>query len=161
MGTLVSVLLTLLGVVASLGISEGVDAINRENARKGNLTPDKIISLINSKLSQIQRRSSQAFNKVMDKINNMPIVAESGSLKAYMNNVRQKYQKVKENATNNLTNVENVVSDLKNRANTLANQTDSYKTSKAGKEEYSDLMHAADQASEDFSKEVEKVEKAI
>lgn len=158
---LASILLSILTVAASIGLSEGIDAINRERIRKGELSPDKMISLINSKLSQIQKKSSSAYSKIMDKINAMPVIAEAGNLKAYLSRVRDKNQQLKEAASNTLTNVENTVVDLKNRAANLANQSDSYKLSKSGKDEYKGLINDAGKASEYFSKEVEKVEKAI
>lgn len=158
---LASILLSILTVAASIGLSEGIDAINRERVRKGELSPDKMISLINSKLSQIQKKSSSAYSKIMDKINAMPMIAEAGNLKAYLSQVRDKNQQLKEAASTTLTNVENTVTDLKNRAANLANQSDSYKLSKSGKDEYSSLINDAGKASEYFSKEVERVEKAV
>lgn len=158
---LTSILMTLLAVTASLGIASAADDVARKQAAKGELTPDKIIAMINSKLSQIQRRSADAYSKVLDKINNMPIVAEAGNLKAYLSKVRLDNENLKNLASSTMTNVETAVNDIKNRASVLANQTDSYRASKAGKEEYNNLISEAENLSNNFSKEVDKIEKTV
>lgn len=161
MGALATVLLTILSVAAAYGLQEGSDAIYRKKVQKGNLTPDKIISLINSKLSKIQSLSAEAYNDAMDKLNAIPAIMESGNLKDYLSKVRSEASEKLKTARKRYSDVEVAVSDLKGRTANFANQTDSYKTSKAGKEEYAALQKDADNLIQNFSQEVNKIEKTV
>lgn len=161
MAVLASVLLTLLSVGAAFGIQAASDAIDRKKVAKGEMSPDKMMSLINKKLSVLQRKSAEAYNTALDKISQMPAIMEAGSLKDYMNKVRDKASDTLRTARQNYTNVENAVSDLKNRTVTLANQSDSYKASKVGQKEYQSLKEDADNTIKKFSQEVQNVEKTI
>lgn len=161
MAVLASVLLTLLSVGAAFGIQAASDAIDRKKVAKGEMSPDKMMSLINKKLSVLQRKSAEAYNTALDKISQIPAIMEAGSLKDYMNKVRDKASDTLRTARQNYTNVENAVSDLKNRTVTLANQSDSYKASKVGQKEYQSLKEDADNTIKKFSQEVQNVEKTI
>lgn len=161
MGTLATVLLTLLSVAAAYGLQEGADAIYRKKAQKGSLTPDKIISLINSKLSKLQSISAEAYNDAMDKLNAIPTIMESGSLKDFLNKARSEANDKLKSARKTYNDVEVAVSDVKGRTANFANQSDAYKTSKVGREEYASLQKDADDLIDNFSKEVNKIEKTI
>lgn len=161
MGALAAVLLTLLSVGAAYGIQAASDAIDRKKVAKGEMSPDKMMSLINKKLSALQRMSSEAYNAAMDEVSKIPAIMEAGSLKDYMNKVRGKASDTLRAAQRTYNNVENAVSDLKNRTVSLANQSDSYKASKMGRKEYQSLKDDADATIKKFSQEVQNVEKTI
>lgn len=120
-----------------------------------------MVSLINNKLADIQRRSSEAYNAAMDKISSIPAIMEAGSLREYMNGVRRQASNTLNAARKNYNDVESAASDLKNRVTNLANQSDSYKASKAGQQEYQDLKRDTDNIITKFSQEVQNVEKKI
>lgn len=161
MGTLASVLLTLLSVAAAYGLQEASDAIYRKKAQKGDLTPDKVISLINAKLSKIQSQNAEAYNDAMDRINTIPAIMESGNLKEYLSKVRSEASEKLKAARKKYNDVEVAVSDVKGRAANYANQSDSYKTSEVGKEEYRSLQNDADKIIQNFSQEVNQIEKTV
>lgn len=161
MGALASILLTLVSVAASYGLQAGIEKLDRDKVRKNKMTPDQMISLINRKLAQIQRESTEAYNSAMDRLSSMPVIMEAGSLKNYMNQVRSMASNKVKAARQNLNDVENAVSDIKNRTANLAIQPDSYKASDSGKKEYQQIKSDADNLINHFSKEVSNVEKAI
>lgn len=161
MAVLASVLLTLLSVGAAFGIQAASDAIDRKKVAKGDMSPDKMMSLINKKLSVLQRKSAEAYNTALDEVSKIPAIMEAGSLKDYMNKVRANASDTLRAARQKYTDVENAVSDLKNRTVTLANQSDSYKASKIGQKEYQSLKEDADNTIKKFSQEVQNVEKTV
>lgn len=167
MEVLTSVLLTLIGVAASLGLSAGSDEIARKNARNGNMTPDQIINEINSKLNLIKSKSFSKYTSILNRFNNMPIIAETGGLRSYMASVRSKRQKELTKAQQDYNDIEQKVNDLTNRSNLLANQSDYYRSSSSGKEDLDRIKDDANELIENFNNnnnstpEVNKIEKTI
>lgn len=183
---MLSIALTLLGVAASIGISEGIDAYRRKANSKAEMTADDIIKMVQIITEQARKQGNEAItkidkalNKVQTKLNeimnrnNSIYVNAAGKLNDYVRNVKSDLQEQynqearKQEMLNDtrldtqemINNVERTAANLETRAMNLANQTEAYKNSKAGKQEYKDLQADANNAMNQFN--FQNVEKLI
>lgn len=183
---MLSIALTLLGVASSIGISEAIDAYRRKVNSDNNMTADDIIKMVQIITEQARKQGNEAItkldkalNKVQTRLNelmnknNSIYVNAAGKLNDYVRSVKSELQdqynreaqrqellnETRLDTQEMLNNVERVANNLETRALNLANQTDAYKNSEIGKQEYKDLQKDSNKMMNQFN--FQNVEKLI
>lgn len=177
---------TLFAVALSIGISEQIDYYRRKANSEDGMTADDIIKVIQIITDEARKQGNEAItkvdkalNKVQAKLNelmnknNSIYVNAAGKLNDYVRGVKSDLQKQyneeakKQEALNDarldvqemVNNIERTASNLETRAMNLGNQTEAYKKSDAGKQEFKDLQKEAKTALNQF--DFQNVEKLI
>lgn len=160
-----AVIAAILSILASVGLSYGIDAganaFDRYKTRTDKVTPSDILKAVDSALKNIKSKSLKAYNEALDKLNSNPTVQSVGNLADYIAKASAKKQQAVTRARDIATEIETAASDIQNRSQMLASQSDSYRRSKTGKYELDQIKGDANELINKYKGDLSNAEKTI
>jgi predicted RND superfamily exporter protein len=141
---LIAIAATVASVCISIGLGHVADRIERDKATTNEMNASQLIKRLYSAMDQIKSKSRQAYYSMLDKLEQIPHIDTVGSLKQYLvqekRNLSDKASKTRELASA----VEERAMGYQNELMNLANQPETWKNSKAGKEALNSLVQRKD-----------------
>lgn len=130
---------TLLALAISLGASYLIDWFRQKKEEKdkiGNVdvSSAELYGKISSILNEARKRGSEEYNRVLDKLSNIPsLLGMSPQVKSLIQEARKKASAAVTKARNTLDDIERSANSIENQVTQLGAEPEYYKTSQSGK----------------------------
>lgn len=147
-----SILVSLIGIAASVGAYHVVDQINRGRVSSKRVTNSDIYSAVEGILQKASNFKSGELTKLTNQLYSIPnITSVSPAVNDALARMKKKNLDKQSNVEKAVTDISNKANDLRTKAQNFMYSTDSYKLSAAGQQDASDIKTAANKLQGDLN----------